>query len=86
MLRISDLRFFRKMMKSARKSDVKIRRVLGAAVMDCVLVTDLAPGKADEDVFECHRATSSLTDERIVLVLLNQLVRAHRSPARCHGR
>ena len=32
MLRINDLRFFRKTMKSARKSEVRMSRVLGAVV------------------------------------------------------
>ena len=71
MLRSNERRFFRKTVKSARKSDVKIRRELGLAVMEGALVTDLAPGKADKDIFECHRATRGLADERIVLVLLN---------------
>src|SRR5208282_1449372 len=77
MLMISDRRFFRKTMKSACRSDVKIRRMLGAAVVDrmLVLVTDLAPGQADKDIFECHRAPRGLADERIVLVLLDQFIR-----------
>ena len=62
----SDRRFFKKTMKSLRKSDAKIRRVLGVAAMDGALVTDLAPRKADKDIFECHSATRGLADERIV--------------------
>src|ERR1700678_4083906 len=73
MLRISARRFFRKTVKSALKSDVRTRRVLGPEVMVCVLVTDLAPGQSDKYVFERHCATSGLPHPGIVLVLLNQL-------------
>jgi hypothetical protein len=43
MLMIRERRFFSRTVKSARRSDFKIKRFLGAAVKECVLVTDLAP-------------------------------------------
>jgi hypothetical protein len=74
MLKTSDRRFFRKTMKSARMSDLRIRRVLGAAVFDCSLVTNFAPGQANKDVFESHRPTRGPAHEGIVFMLLDQLV------------
>jgi hypothetical protein len=75
MLMISDRRFFKKTMKSARKRELRIRRELAVAAIDVVLVTDLAPGKADKDVFECHGTTRGLADERVVPVLVNEVAR-----------
>ena len=75
MLRTNDRRFFRKMMKSARRSDVKISFFVGVTAIGCVLVTDFAPGEADKDVFECHGTTRGLADERVVPVLVNEVAR-----------
>src|ERR1700728_80054 len=75
MLRSSARRLFNKTVKSARRSDERIRRVLGPDVMVCVLVTDLAPGQSDKDILERHWATGGLLYPGIVLVLRDQLVR-----------
>src|SRR5580704_7887619 len=74
MLRSSARRLFNKTVKSARKSDERIRRVLGPDVMVCVSVTDLAPGQSDKDILERHRATGRLPYAGIVLVLRDQSV------------
>src|ERR1700689_4269984 len=75
-------RCLRKTWKSARNSEAKMSRSDGAAGLSSDgaiglsrLVTDLAPGQADEDILEGHGPVGDLAHARIVLVLLDQVVR-----------
>src|ERR1700760_2481798 len=81
MLMMSARRCLRKTRKSARSRELNTRRSGGpvtvpsgvGAVVE--LVTDLAPGQTDEDILERDPAAGDRPHARIVLVLLDQIVR-----------
>src|ERR1700685_3145596 len=73
-LMTSARRCLRNTEKSARNSEANTTRREGPAGRSR-LVTDLAPGEPDEDVLEGHVPVSDLAHPRIILVLLDQVVR-----------
>src|ERR1700683_3562122 len=72
-LMTSARRCLRNTRKSARNSDAKTTRSDGPAGRSR-LVTDLAPGQADEDVLQGDVSVGDLAHSWIVLVLLDQVV------------
>src|ERR1022692_704263 len=74
-LRISDKRFFKNTMKSARNSELSTNRRDGRAGAGSVLITDRAPGQADEDIFEGHLAACDVADPRVVPVFFDEITR-----------
>src|ERR1700719_4272128 len=76
MLASTARRFFKSTRKSARNSEVRTSPSGGAAVGfgPLTLLTDLAPGETDEDVFQSHLTVCDLENSGIVPVFVDQVV------------
>ena len=73
MLITNERRFFTRTTKSARSKEVSTSCRGGLALRAGVLVTDFAPGQADEDVLERDLSVGHRPHPRVVLVFFDQV-------------